>query len=155
MRMCKSWLACILALGCFISIAATADVSMNATRVTAPDTEKLAEFYKGAFSMHEVQRIPLGEGVEIMLNFGATMELAKANPGSQVVLFPRPGNELEDLTAHLIFNVTDMDATVAAIKKAGGSMSGDPFAFGDTGIRIGMGIDPAGNHFELLYFPPK
>lgn len=158
MRKMKTYPLLLLCILTFTGLApglASAEVSMNATRVTAPDTEELAEFYKRAFSMHEVQRIVLGDGVEIMLNFGASEAAAKANPGSQVVLYPRPDNAAEDNTAHLIFNVTDMDDTVAAIKAAGGGMEREPFAFGDSGIRIGMGIDPAGNHFELLYFPAE
>ena len=131
-------------------------VSMNATRVTAPDTEKLAEFYKTALGMYEVQRIPLGAtGVEIMLNFGMSQEAAAANTGAQVVLYPRGEAEPLDGVAHLILNVTDMSGTVAAIKAAGGSMEREPFGYGDTGILIAMAIDPAGNHFELLYFPPE
>ena len=155
MRTCKHLLACVLPFVGLIAIAARAEVSMNSTRITAPDTEKLAEFYKRAFGMHEVQRISLGEGVEIMLNFGATAEAAMTNPGAQVVLFPRPEDAPEDDTPHLIFNVTNMGETVAAVKTAGGSMDQEPFAFGNSGILIGMGIDPAGNHFELLYFPAE
>lgn len=154
MRIDRRLLVFMLPILGLTAVAAKADVSMNATRVTAPDTEKLAEFYKSAFGMHEVQRVALGPGVEIMLNFGATPEAARANTGSQVVLFPRAANLPEDDTPHLIFNVTDMAGTVAAVKAAGGSMEQEPFSFGDTGILIGMGIDPAGNHFEMLYFPP-
>jgi predicted enzyme related to lactoylglutathione lyase len=127
---------------------------MNATRITAPDTDALAAFYKSAFGMFEVQRIAMGGGAEIMLNFGKTEAAARANPGSQLVLYPREANLPEDTTAHLIVNVTDMATTVAAIKAAGGNMEREPFGYGDTGMLIGMGIDPAGNHFEMLYFPP-
>ncbi len=55
--------------------------------------------------------------------------------------------------AHVVFTVTDMDRVVAAVKAAGGRMDREPFDFGYSGIRIGMGIDPAGNHFELIQFP--
>jgi predicted enzyme related to lactoylglutathione lyase len=58
-----------------------------------------------------------------------------------------------DPVAHLIFNVTDMDSTVAAAKAAGGTMAREPFEFGNTGIRIGMVNDPAGNVVELLQQP--
>lgn len=148
-------LVLLLASASLLPASAMAEVSLNGIRLTAPDTEVLASFYKAAFGMHEVQRIILGAGSpEIMLDFGATEEAAKANTGGDVVLYPRAANEAQDATAHLIFNVTDMAGTVAAIKAAGGSMEREPFGYGDTGILIGMGIDPAGNHFELLYFPP-
>lgn len=151
----------LLSLGtCILSVSlcnsASAQVTMNATRITASDTEALAGFYKTALDMHEVQRIVLGStGVEIMLNFGASEAEAMANPGAQLVLYPRGENEPQDGVAHLILNVTNMANTVAAIKAAGGSMDREPFSFGDTGILIAMAIDPAGNHFELLYFPPE
>lgn len=145
----------LLAAAWLLPATVMAAVSLNGIRVTAPDTEVLAGFYKNAFGMHEVQRIVLGAGSpEIMLDFGATEAEAKANTGGDVVLYPRGADEAADITAHLIFNVTDMAGTVAAIKASGGSMEREPFGFGDTGILIGMGIDPAGNHFELLYFPP-
>jgi len=49
-----------------------------------------------------------------------------------------------------------MDGLVKAIKAAGGKMEREPFVFGNSGIRIGMGIDPAGNHFEMIQAPaPK
>ena len=54
---------------------------------------------------------------------------------------------------HLIFNVTDMNATVAAITAAGGKMDRAPFVFGNSGITIGLGVDPEGNHFEMLQQP--
>jgi predicted enzyme related to lactoylglutathione lyase len=44
---------------------------------------------------------------------------------------------------------------VAALKAAGGKMEREPFEFGKTGIWIGMGIDPAGNHFEMIQQPKK
>jgi len=155
MSICKRALACTLPFTALMAFVANADVSINSTRITAPDTEALATFYKSAFGMFEVQRIAMGDGAEIMLNFGKTEAAAKANPGSQLVLFPRDANQPEDTVPHLVVNVTDMAGTVAAIKAAGGSMEREPFAYGDTGIVIGMGIDPAGNHFEMLYFPSE
>jgi predicted enzyme related to lactoylglutathione lyase len=46
--------------------------------------------------------------------------------------------------------VTDMTATVAAIKSAGGAMDGEPRPFRNTGIVIGIATDPAGNRIELI-----
>jgi len=55
----------------------------------------------------------------------------------------------------VIFNVTDMTATVAAIKAAGGSMDGEPRPFRNTGVVIGIAVDPAGNRIELIQRPTK
>ena len=45
------------------------------------------------------------------------------------------------------------EATVASIKAAGGSMAGDPRPFGNTGVVIGIAIDPAGNRIEMIQRP--
>jgi predicted enzyme related to lactoylglutathione lyase len=134
--------------------AAPSGVTLNGVRIGAKEVSALARFYQSAFGMHEVQRIQTPQFLEIMLDFGTTQEAAKANNGADVVIMQRDADDDKDTMAHVVFTVTNIDAVVAAVKAAGGRMERDPFAFGDTGIRIGMGIDPAGNHFELIQFPP-
>ena len=109
-----------------VTAAVQADVTLNSVRVAAKDTEALAKFYKAAFGMEEVNRIAGGGGPEIFLNFGATVDAAKANKGLPVVLMHRDTDDLKDPIAHVIFNVTDMTATVSAVKAAGGRMTGEP-----------------------------
>jgi predicted enzyme related to lactoylglutathione lyase len=133
--------------------AAPPGTTLNGVRIGAKDVAALARFYQSAFGMHEVQRITTPQFLEIMLDFGATVEAAKANAGADVVIMQRDADDGKDTMAHVVFTVTNMDAVVAAVKAAGGKMERDPFAYGTTGIRIGMGIDPAGNHFELIQFP--
>ena len=130
--------------------AASAEVTLNSVRVGAADTAALAKFYETAFGMQEVNRINAPSGPEIFVNFGATTDAAKANKGLPVVIMHRDSDAAKDPIPHIIFNVTDMKATVAAIKSAGGSMDGDPRPFGNTGIVIGIAIDPAGNRIELI-----
>lgn len=143
---------CLFASAAFA--AAPSGVTLNGVRIGARDVSALARFYQSAFGMHEVQRIQTPQFLEIMLDFGSTQEAAKANNGADVVIMQRDADDGKDTMAHVVFTVTNIDAVVAAVKAAGGRMERDPFAFGDTGIRIGMGIDPAGNHFELIQFPP-
>jgi len=138
-----------------MSAAMAAGITLNGIRVGAKDVTALAKFYQSAFGMFEVQRIQNPQMLEIMLDFGATAEAAKANAGADVVIMQRAADDGADTMAHLIFTVTDMDAVVKAIKAAGGKMERDPFEYGNTGIRIGMGIDPAGNHFEMLQFAKR
>ncbi len=133
--------------------AAKAQVSLNSVRVGAKDTAALAKFYQTAFSMQEVNRIESPGGAEIFVNFGATMDTAKANKSEPIVIMHRDSDDLKDPIAHVIFNVKDMAATVAAIKAAGGSMTGDPRPYGNTGIVIGIAIDPAGNRIEMIQRP--
>jgi predicted enzyme related to lactoylglutathione lyase len=62
---------------------------------------------------------------------------------------------VKDDIAHVIMTVTDMTATAAAIKAAGGTMNGDPRPFGNTGVVIGIAADPAGNRIELIQQPKR
>ena len=136
--------------GLAMTTTAAADVSLNSLRIGAVNTEALAKFYQAAFGMHEVNRLQAGGGPEIFLNFGATADAAKANPGLRLVIMHRDSDDVKDPVPHVIFNVTDMAATVTALKAAGGSMAGDPRPFGSTGIVIGIAIDPVGNRIELI-----
>ena len=133
--------------------AAHAQVSLNSVRIGAKDSVVLAKFYQTAFGMQEVNRIASPAGPEIFLNFGATVDAAKANKSEPIVIMHRDNDDLKDPIAHVILNVKDMTATVAAIKAAGGSMTGDPRPFGNTGIVIGIAIDPVGNCLELIQRP--
>jgi len=87
------------------------------------------------------------------LNFGATEAAAKANTGPQVVLMPRPSDDIADTMPHLIFNVDDIHQAMAAIKTAGGVMQTEtPVSIPDGGatIMIAIARDPAGNPLELI-----
>jgi predicted enzyme related to lactoylglutathione lyase len=141
---CSALLAALSAQG--------AGVTLNSARVAAANVAAVEKFYETAFGMQEVQKI--GDN-EVMLNFGDSVATAKANPAAQIVIMHRATDDQADKIAHLIFNVTDMKATVAAIIAAGGKMDRDPFVFGNTGITIGLGVDPAGNHFEMLQQPKR
>jgi predicted enzyme related to lactoylglutathione lyase len=137
-----------------IAAPALAGVSLNGVRVGAKDPAAVANFYQTAFGMQEVQRIQTPQMLEIMLNFGATPAAAQATRahkgGSDIVIMQRASDDVQDAMAHIVLNVTDMTAVVAALKAAGGSMEREPFEFGKTGIIIGMATDPAGNHIELI-----
>jgi predicted enzyme related to lactoylglutathione lyase len=130
--------------------AARAQVSLDSVRVAAKDTITLAKFYQAAFGMQEVNRIENPGGTEVFVNFGATVEAAKANKTPLLVLFHRESDDVKDPIPHVIFTVKDMAATVAAVKAAGGTMTGEPRPFRDTGIVIGIAIDPVGNRIELI-----
>ena len=124
--------------------AAYTQVTLNSVRIGAKDTVALAKFYQAAFGMQETNRIDGAGGPEIFVNFGATTDTAKSNKSEPIVLMHRDSDDLKDPIPHVILNVKDMTATVAAIKAAGGSTAGDPRPFGKTGIVIGIAIDPAG-----------
>jgi len=150
-RICTAVMAAAAVL--LLATAAQAQVTLNSVRVGAQDTAALAKFYEVAFGMFEVNRINVPGGAEIFVNFGATADAAKANKSEPIVITHRDSDDLKDPIAHVILNVKDMAATVAAIKAAGGSMAGDPRAFGNTGMMIGVAIDPVGNRLELIQHP--
>jgi len=136
-----------------LASAAHAQVTLNSVRIGAKDTVALAKFYQAAFGMQEVNRIDAPGGPEIFVNFGATIDAAKANKSEPIVIMHRDSDDLKDPIAHVILNVKDMAATVAAIKAAGGSTAGDPRPFRNSGVVIGIAIDPAGNRVELIQRP--
>jgi predicted enzyme related to lactoylglutathione lyase len=136
-----------------LASAAHAQVTLNSVRVGAKDSVALAKFYQAAFGMQEVNRIDAQGGPEVFVNFGATVESAKANKSEPIVIMHRDSDDLKDPIAHVILNVKDMAATVASVKAAGGSMTGDPRPFGNSGVLIGIAIDPAGNRLELIQRP--
>ncbi len=145
--------ALTLSAALLLASAAHAQVKLNSVRVGAKDSVALAKFYQAAFGMQETNRLNGAGGPEIFLNFGATTESAKANKSEPIVIMHRDSDDIKDPVPHLILNVKNMAATVAAIKAAGGSMAGDPRPFGNSGMMIGIAIDPVGNRLELIQQP--
>ena len=139
--------------GLLLAGGANAQVSLDSVRIEAKDTIALAKFYREAFGMQEVNRIENPGGTEVFVNFGATVDAAKANKNPQMILFHRESDEVKDPTTHVIFLVKDMKSAVAAVKAAGGTMTGDPRPFRNTGIVLAFAIDPAGNRIELIQRP--
>jgi predicted enzyme related to lactoylglutathione lyase len=143
----------MLSAALLLASAAHAQVTLNSVRIAAKDTVMLAKFYQAAFGMQEVNRIDSRGGPEVFVNFGATVDGAKANKSEPIVIMHRDSDDVSDPIAHVILNVKDIKATVAAIKAAGGSMTGDPRPFGNAGVVIGIAIDPAGNRIEMIQRP--
>lgn|SRR6185312_647130 len=133
--------------------AAYGQVILDSVRVAAKDTVALAKFYLAAFGMQEVNRIQNPGGTEVFVNFGSTVEEAKANKNPLMILFHRESDDANDPIPHVIFAVKNMAATVAAVKAAGGKMTGEPRPFGNTGTVLGFAVDPAGNRIELIQRP--
>jgi len=136
-----------------VASAAQAQMSLDSVRIAAKDTIALAKFYQSAFGMQEVNRVVNPGGTEVFVNFGATVEAAKANKNPLMILFHRDSDDVKDPIPHVIFAVKDMAAAVAAVKAAGGTMTGDPRPFGNGGTILGFAVDPAGNRIELIQRP--
>ena len=145
----KSKIVLALAIAFMFVANAHAGATLAAARIGAADVAGVAKFYQSAFGMFEVNRLDMPSIKEIMLNFGNTVEAAKANPNPWIVIMSRTSDDVKEVP-HLVLYVTDMKATVAAIKAAGGTVEGEPRAFGDTGMIVGFAVDPAGNRMELI-----
>lgn len=143
----------VISAALLVASAVHAQVSLDSVRLEAKDTIALAKFYQQVFGMQEVSRVVNPGGIEVFVNFGATVEAAKANKNPRMILFHRDSDEVKDPTTHVIFSVKDMAATIAAIRAAGGTMTRDPRPFGNTGTILGFAIDPAGNRIELIQRP--
>ena len=151
--MSKTMRAVLLGAAMLVTAAAQAGVTLGAGRVGAEDVAATAKFYESAFGLKEVNRIQVRDTVEIFLNFGDTVDAAKANTNAQILVMHRASNAIDDPVPHLILYVTDIAATAAAVKAAGGKMDGEPRPFGKSGMVIGMALDPAGNRLELIQRP--
>ncbi len=117
-------------------------------RVGAVDAPKVAKFYQSVFGLQETNRLELPNLFEIMLNFGDTVSAAKENKNPGIIIIRRESDDIKDTTPHLIFTVTDLNATIAAVTAAGGKMDGAPRAFNKS--MLGFAIDPAGNRVEII-----
>jgi lactoylglutathione lyase len=136
-----------------VASAAYGQMSLDSVRIAAKDTVALAKFYQAAFGMQEVNRVVNPGGTEVFVNFGATVEAAKANKNPLMILYHRDSDDVKDPIPHVIFAVKDMAAAVAAIKAAGGTVAREPRPFGDGGTILGFAVDPAGNRIELIQRP--
>jgi predicted enzyme related to lactoylglutathione lyase len=145
----KSKIVLTLAIAFLFAANAHAGVTLAAARIGAVDVEKEAKFYQSAFGMHEIMRLDMPGIKEIMLNFGDTVDVAKANPNPWIVIMGRTSDDVKEVP-HLVLYVPDMKVIVAAVKAAGGTVDGEPRAFGDSGMIVGFAVDPAGNRMELI-----
>ena len=79
-----------------LASAAHAQVTLNSVRIGAKDTVALAKFYQAAFGMQEINRIDAPGGPEIFVNFGATIDAAKANKSEPIVIMHRDSDAAND-----------------------------------------------------------
>ncbi|HTP40100.1 MAG TPA: VOC family protein [Steroidobacteraceae bacterium] len=148
--MSSSRLLCAALAAALCSTLHAGDFALGAGRVGAKDPAALAPFYESVFGMKEVNRLQMGQSMEVMLNFGATLEAAKANTGAQVIIMHRDVDNDADPVPHLIFFVPDVKAAATAVVAASGKITTQPVAAGSSGAWIAMGEDPAGNRFEMV-----
>lgn len=151
----RAVIAAAAAAAAFAAAANAEDPVFFAARVSAPQVEmaSTAAFYERAFNLKEVNRFGGDQPVEIMLNFGETLEAAKASAAAQVVLFVRDEGAPEDTVPHFIFTVEDTQAALDKAVAAGAVVERAVTNIGDGGASMAIVVDPSGNRIELLHLP--
>lgn len=153
-QMNKMTTVALTGVGLLLAATAQADVAINAVRIGGTNVAALAKFYESAYGLQEIRRLATPGHLEIMLNFGDSVAAAKANPAAHIIIEQRD-QAGADPGMHLTLKVTDMTATVAAVKASGGSIVAPPHEVGKSGILSCVVIDPDGNHVEIIQRPSK
>lgn len=126
-------------------------ITVRSVRVLATDVDALAKFYSEAFGMSETRRpVDTPTFKEIVLNSGATPDLAKKATSTPIVIATRAkaGPPAGGMAA-LIVEVPDMDKAIARATAAGAKLM-RPVAKSAEGLSYAFLTDPDGNQFELL-----
>jgi predicted enzyme related to lactoylglutathione lyase len=119
--------------------------------VLATDAEAIAAFYSKAFGMSEVSR-PVNSGTtkEILLNFGATPDIAKKSTAAGIIIYTRPAGTPAGAMASLLLRVADLDTAIAAVTSNGGTVMRPPSSNAVARVRFVFVKDPDGNQIELV-----
>jgi catechol 2,3-dioxygenase-like lactoylglutathione lyase family enzyme len=146
-----------LTIGAWILSAATVALAQDGgiqvwgVRVLATDPEAIAAFYEKAFGMSEVAR-PVNSATtkEILLNFGATPDIAKRAATTSIVIYTRPATAPAGAMASLILRVPDLDKAIQAVKANGGTATRPPGRNAVVNVSYAFVTDPDGNQIELV-----
>jgi len=153
MRVVKMVLATCLVTVATAAMAQETGIRVRSVRVLATDPDALALFYEKAFGMSETRRPPVSTAVkEIVINSGATPELAKKATTAAIVFYTRPANAPAGAMASLILQVPDLDAAIKSVVANGGTLM-RPAAKSAEGLGYAFVKDPDGNQIELVMDP--
>jgi predicted enzyme related to lactoylglutathione lyase len=145
---------CILVAGT-ISLAQESGIHVRMIRVLATDPEAIAIFYEKAFGMSEILRpVTTATVLEIVVNSGSTVDLAKQATATPIIIRTRPKDVLAGAMASLILQVPNIDKAVESVKSNGGTVIRPPRK-SPTGYIVAFVEDPDGNQVELLMTDPS
>lgn len=120
-------------------------------RVLATDVEALATFYAKTFGLSETARpVNSATSKEVILNVGATPDIARKATATPVVIFTRPASAPAGAMASLILSVADLEKTIEAVIANGGTLMRPPGRNAVMNLRYAFVKDPDGNQIELL-----
>jgi predicted enzyme related to lactoylglutathione lyase len=120
-------------------------------RVLATDVDALAAFYAKTFGLSEIAR-PVNSATtkEVILNVGATPDIARKATTAPVVIFTRPASAPAGAMASLILSVADLEKTIEAVKANGGTLTRGPNRNAVMNLSYAFVKDPDGNQIELI-----
>ena len=147
--------------GCLLAVSSAAlaqetGIHVRAIRVLATDPDAVATFYKKAFGMSETRR-PANSATfkEIVINSGASVEMAKKSATTPIVIATRPKGapaSTPGSLAALVLEVPDLDNAIQSATANGGTLV-QPAATSGEGLHYAFLKDPEGNQIELVMTP--
>jgi predicted enzyme related to lactoylglutathione lyase len=140
---------------CALAVATSAaaqqgGAKVRSIRVLATDAEAIAGFYMKTFGLSETSR-PVWTATfkEVILNSGATPDMAKKATTTPIVIATRPKDAPAGAMAALILDVPNLEKAIEAVKANGGSLMRPPTKFGES-MSFAFVKDPDGNQIELI-----
>ena len=146
------WLVGLMVLGVAMGAQAQdAGVRVWGVRVLATDVEAVALFYEKAFGMSEISR-PVNSATtkEILINVGATPEIARRATTAPVAIYTRPKTAPAGAMASLILRVPDLDKALESVKANGGTLTRPAGRNAVANVAFAFVTDPDGNQIELV-----
>jgi predicted enzyme related to lactoylglutathione lyase len=116
-----------------------------------PTSRPSRPFYAKTFGLSEVAR-PVNSATtkEVILNVGATPDIARKATTAPVVIFTRPASAPAGAMASLILSVADLEKTIEAVKANGGTLMRGPNRNAVMNLSYAFVKDPDGNQIELI-----
>jgi predicted enzyme related to lactoylglutathione lyase len=127
---------------------ALAEARWIGARIGAVDVDATAQFYSACFSLNQINRLAMDGGVVEIFLQPAGSEVTTSS--TKLVVMSRESDDLPPSLPPWIFQVTDLDGTLECIAETGGTVTRQPFQFGESGITIAVAKDPAGNRVEII-----
>jgi len=87
---------------------------------------------------------------EVILNVGATPDMARTATTAPVVIFTRPASAPAGAMASLILGVADLEKAIEAVKANGGTLMRGPNRNAVMNLSYAFVKDPDGNQIELI-----
>lgn len=125
-------------------------IAVRSVRLGAADVPRTAAFYQNVFGLKETQRIERPGLFEVIMNFGDTVDQARASTAPKIVIINRPADAPADRVSHLILHCPDIQNDVDCVVPNGGSVERAPSKSATSGSTIAFVLDPAGNRIELI-----